>query len=293
LIEGETGTGKTTIARWLHRRGPRAEGPLIEVNCPALPENLAESELFGHERGAFTDAKATRVGLVEAADGGTLFLDELTSLALPVQAKLLTTIEDHVVRRVGANRGHAVDVRVIAATNSDLRRLVAEGRFREDLMHRLDLFRVRLPPLRERGDDIFELARRLVARTCRQYALEARDIPEAGRRRLLAHRWPGNVRELEHEIERAVVFEGGDLRFEALARAGGGEPPTGHPAGAATGWLDPQFILPESGFSLEQAVNVLVDRALAQSGGNVSAAARLLGTTRDFIRYRLRGRDAG
>ncbi|HVU32070.1 MAG TPA: sigma-54 dependent transcriptional regulator, partial [Opitutaceae bacterium] len=154
LIEGETGTGKTAIARWIHRQGPRADEPLIELNCSAMPETLAEAELFGHERGAFTDAKAARIGLMEAADGGTLFLDELPSLASSLQAKLLTAIEDHTLRRVGATRPVAVDARIIAATNSDLNTLVAAGRFREDLLHRLDLFRVRLPPLRERGNDI-------------------------------------------------------------------------------------------------------------------------------------------
>src|SRR5439155_9809472 len=150
LIEGETGTGKTTLARWLHHNGPRANGPLIEINCAALPETLAESELFGHERGAFTDAKEARIGLLEAAEGGSVFLDELPSLSLAVQAKLLKAIEDRTIRRVGGNRPVNIEARIIAATNSDLRALVGEGRFREDLLHRLDLFRVRIPALRER-----------------------------------------------------------------------------------------------------------------------------------------------
>lgn len=289
LIEGETGTGKTTIARWIHRRGPRADAALVDVNCSALPESLAESELFGHEKGAFTDAKSARIGLLEAADGGTLFLDELPSLALPLQAKLLTAIEDHAIRRVGGNRTHAIDARIIAATNADLRQLSGEGRFREDLFHRLDLFRVQLPPLRERGDDILELARRMVARTCRRYGLPAREIPSVGRKRLLAHRWPGNVRELAHEIERAVVFEGGELTFDALARnqradTTGGEDPS---------WLRDDFVFPEEGFVLDVAIDRLVRRALDQTRGNVSAAARLLGTTRDFVRYRLKQRESG
>jgi DNA-binding NtrC family response regulator len=140
MIEGEAGTGKTTLARWLHRRGPRADGPLVEVNCSALPETLAESELFGHERGAFTDAKEARIGLLEAAEGGTLFLDELPSLSSAIQAKLLKAIEDRTIRRVGGTRMLTIDARIIAATNADLRTLVAEGKFREDLLHRLDLF---------------------------------------------------------------------------------------------------------------------------------------------------------
>ncbi len=291
LIEGETGTGKTTIARWIHRRGPRSAAPLVEVNCSALPENLAESELFGHERGAFTDAKSARIGLLEAADGGTLFLDELPSLSPALQAKLLTAIEDHAIRRVGGNKPQAVDARIVAATNLDLRAAIAAGRFREDLFHRLDLFRVRIPPLRERGEDILELARRLVARTCRRYGVPVREIPAVGRRRLLAHRWPGNVRELAHEIERAVVFESGDMRFESLAVRPGPEE-GGAPAGGPA-WLRGDFVFPEEGFVLEEAIQLLVQRALDQSGGNVSAAARMLGSTRDFVRYRLKARESG
>ena len=157
LIQGETGTGKTTIARWLHHQGPRAKQPLVEVNCPALPENLAESELFGHERGAFTDARTTRMGLFEAAHSGTLFLDELPNLSLPLQAKVLTVIEDQKIRRLGGNKEIHVDVRVIAATNRDLKQLAVEGQFREDLFHRLDLLRLYIPPLRERGEEIGEI----------------------------------------------------------------------------------------------------------------------------------------
>src|SRR5688572_30692204 len=153
LIQGETGTGKTTIARWIHRHGPRASSPLVEVNCSALPETLAESELFGHERGAFTDARAARIGLFEAADGGTLFLDEIPSLSAGLQSKVLTAIEDRKIRRVGGNKPIAVDARIIAATNRHLPTLITEGKFREDLYHRLDLFHIAIPPLRQRGDD--------------------------------------------------------------------------------------------------------------------------------------------
>src|SRR2546426_5741322 len=157
LIQGETGTGKTTVARWLHRQGPRAAQPLVEVNCPALPETLAESEVFGHERGAFTDARTARMGPFEAANGGTLFLDELPSLSPAMQAKVLTAIEDRKIRRLGGTREISVDVRGVAATNRELKQLVAEGKFREDLFHRLDLFRLPIPPLRERGEDILRL----------------------------------------------------------------------------------------------------------------------------------------
>jgi DNA-binding NtrC family response regulator len=286
LIEGETGTGKTAIARWIHRNGPRADEPLIELNCSALPDALAEAELFGHERGAFTDAKAARIGLMEAADGGTLFLDELPSLALGLQAKLLTAIEDHMLRRVGASRPIPVDARIVAATNADLNALVATGKFREDLLHRLDLFRVRLPPLRERGSDVIVLAEELLARVSRRYGQKPMSIPPEGRARLLAYKWPGNVRELAHEVERAVVF-GGErgLTFSHLASEGG--------ENSSASWLRPNFVFPESGFLLENAIDELVARAVRQAEGNVSAAARLLGVSRDVVRYRLKGGKEG
>jgi two-component system, NtrC family, response regulator AtoC len=282
LIEGETGTGKTAIARWIHRHGPRAEGPLVELNCSSLPESLAEAELFGHERGAFTDAKAARIGLMEAADGGTLFLDELPSLPVSLQAKLLTVLEDRSLRRVGASRTIPVDVRIIAATNADLLTLAQAGKFREDLYHRLDLFRVKLPALRERGEDIITLAEELLARVSKRYGLKPVTIPEEGRARLRGHPWPGNVRELAHEVERAVVFgEDRGLLFGHLGSGGG--------ADAATSWLRAGFVFPETGFSLEAAIDGLVQQAVNQTEGIVSAAARLLGVSRDVVRYRLKG----
>src|SRR5262245_17156776 len=194
LIQGETGTGKTTIARWLHHHGPRAAQAMVEMNCSAVPETLAESELFGHERGAFTDARTGRIGLFEAAAGGALFLDELPSLSFPLQAKVLMAVEDHRIRRVGGNKVIATDVRVIAATNRDLRQLTAQGAFREDLFHRLDLYRITLVPLRERGQDILKLAELIIAQLCRQHRLSVKRISSAGRQRLLTYAWPGNVR---------------------------------------------------------------------------------------------------
>lgn len=282
LIEGETGTGKTSLARWLHHHGPRAAGPLIEVNCSALPEALAESELFGHEKGAFTDAKEAKMGLMEAADGGTLFLDELPSLPAALQAKLLTAIEDRAVRRVGSRKTLQLDVRIIAATPQDLGKLVEQGAFREDLRQRLDLFRVRIPPLRERGGDIIDLTEKLIASTAQRYGLTAPAIPAAGRTRLLAHPWPGNVRELAHEVERSLVFDDDELTFSSLA-TGSAESDATHP------WLAAGYTFPsEGGFDLEEAIDILVERALSQADGNVSAAARLLGVPRDYIRYRLK-----
>jgi two-component system, NtrC family, response regulator AtoC len=287
LIQGETGTGKTTIARWLHHQGPRASGPLVEMNCSALPETLAESELFGHEKGAFTDARATRIGLFEAADGGTLFLDELPSLSLGLQAKVLTALEDHRIRRVGGRREIEVDVRVVAASSQPLRALAAAGEFREDLMHRLDLYRVVLPPLRERGEDLAELAELLVQGLCRRHRLPQRRLGSLGLRRLRSYSWPGNVRELSHELERSLVFEDGpDLELSQMG--GGPAPMTGQTD--SQGWFNPAYAFPAQGFSLEEAIQTLIAHALKQTGDNVSAAARLLGVSRDYLRYRLAGK---
>jgi DNA-binding NtrC family response regulator len=284
LIQGETGTGKTALARWLHERSPRASAELIEVNCSALPDTLAESELFGHERGAFTDARTTRMGLFEAAQGGTLFLDELPSLTAGSQAKVLTAIEDHRIRRVGGNKSIPVDARIIAATQRDLRELVRQGEFREDLYHRLDLFRVVIPPLRERGEDVVKLAEWLMRRLVQKHRLPDRRLSATARVRLLSYHWPGNVRELAHELERALVFEEGEEL--SLAQLPGGLSAT--PVdGSMPEWLKAGYTFPELGFSLEEAINRFISLALAQSNGNVSAAARLLGVPRDFVRYRL------
>jgi DNA-binding NtrC family response regulator len=288
LIEGETGVGKTTIARWIHQSGPRAAAPLVEVNCSALPETLAESELFGHERGAFTDARTARIGLFEAADGGTLFLDEIPSLSAALQSKVLTAIEDRKIRRVGGNKPIAVDARIIAATNRHLPTLITEGKFREDLYHRLDLFHIAIPPLRERGNDLIRLADILLENLTRRHRLDKK-ISAAGKKNLSQYPWPGNVRELAHELERAVVFEeGNELNFESLSRrtvtrqAGGP---------AANEWFNEQYIFPPDGFSLETAIMRLIQHALKQSKENVSAAARLLGVSRDYLRYRLSGKS--
>jgi DNA-binding NtrC family response regulator len=209
-----------------------------------------------------------------------------------LQAKLLTTLEDRRLRRVGGSRDVPVDVRVIAASNRDLRELVREGKFREDLYHRLDLFRVALPALRERGPDILELAESLIARLSRRHRLPARKISDLGRRRLLGYGWPGNVRELGHEVERALVFEDGDeLNFDSLL--GAALPAAGAPgvtvAVPVDDWFNPNFRFPETGFNIEDAILRLIRHALAQTEGNVSGAGRLLGVSRDYLRYRLGG----
>jgi DNA-binding NtrC family response regulator len=279
LIEGETGTGKSVLARWLHRQGPRVARPLITINCAALPEPLAESELFGHERGAFTDAKRARIGLFEAADGGTLLMDEIGTLAPATQAKVLTAVEDGTIRRLGGTREIVVDARLIAASNRPLADLVRQGAFREDLYHRLDLLRIALPPLRERGTDVVALAQHLLARIAARHRLKGLTITPEGEARLLAQPWRGNVRELAHEIERAVIFSGRTaLDFAHLG--GAAAPPAG-------GWRNPAWRLPETGFSVDGMINDLIAEALRETGNNVSAAARRLGVTREFLRYRL------
>jgi DNA-binding NtrC family response regulator len=206
LILGESGTGKELAARALHELSPRSRAPMITVNCAAIPEGLIESELFGHEKGAFTGATETRRGLVEAADGGTLFLDEIGELPLEVQARLLRVLQEGEIRRVGANQARRVNIRLIAATHRDLQQMVADGRFREDLYYRLQVMELKLPPLRERGRDITELAEALLAKNCKRlnrpsmrYSAEAMDL-------IQAYHWPGNVRELENIIERAVIL---------------------------------------------------------------------------------------
>ena len=287
LIQGETGTGKTTIARWLHQKGPRSACPFVEVNCSALPESLAESELFGHERGAFTDARAARMGLFEAAHGGTLFLDELPSLSLALQAKVLKVIEDHKIRRLGGHKERFVDVRIIAASNLDVKKRVAQGQFREDLFHRLDLYRIEIPPLRVRGDDILHLAETITARLCQRHRLPPKKITPVGRQKLLEYPWKGNVRELAHELEREIVFgEDEGLGFAHLAM-GAYEKPSGSPT---SGWFNESFCFPAEGFLLEKAIERFIIQALKQGDNNVSKAARLLGVSRDYLRYRLEGR---
>jgi DNA-binding NtrC family response regulator len=287
LIEGETGTGKSVLARWLHREGPRAQQPFVVLNCAALPETLAESELFGHERGAFTDAKRARIGLFEAADGGTLFLDEIGSLTASTQAKVLTAIEDGTIRRLGGTPQIPVDVRLITATNRPLEKLVNDGTFREDLYHRLNLLRLTLPPLRERGSDLVPLARALLKRVSARHRLKGLSISPAGEARLLAQPWRGNVRELSHEIERAVIFGSGATSLDFSHLGGDGSTTT------ATSWRNPAWRMPAEGFSLDQTMNELIAEALRETNQNVSAAARRLGVTREFLRYRLEGKKAG
>jgi len=276
LIVGETGTGKELIARAVHFDGPRAGGPFIELNCAALPSHLVEAELFGHERGAFTDAKEHRDGLLKAADRGTLFLDEIGEMSLEAQAKLLKVLEDGQVRPIGAVRSRSIDVRVVAATNATLEDKINSGEFRRDLYFRLAVLSLKAPPLRERGADIAVLAEGLLVESERKYGRTGLKLSNEARDILDRHRWPGNVRELRNVIEQAVLFCVGDeIRARDLYLM---EPPpvtqSGHspPIGAAT---------------LPVAERELITQALKRLSGNVTLAARELGVSRDTLRYRM------
>ncbi|MCB9739262.1 MAG: sigma-54-dependent Fis family transcriptional regulator [Deltaproteobacteria bacterium] len=277
LITGESGTGKDLAAKAVHYNSPRAERPFMNITCSALQDTLLESELFGHERGAFTDAKKAKRGLFEAADGGTVFLDEIGETSPAMQAKLLRFLEEQTFKRVGGLTDVRVDVRVIAATNRDLLAEVAGGGFREDLYYRLRVLPVELPPLRERGDDVASMAAWYVARYCDELHRPVPNITEAGMAALCAHSWPGNVRELRNLVERAVLLgDGGPLDvddFFGFERQRGGD-------------ADP-FRLPPEGIVLEDLERDLVRQALQRARGNQSAAARLLGISRDQLRYRV------
>ena len=210
LINGETGTGKELLARAIHYNGPRKNAPFVDVNCAAIPENLLESELFGHEKGAFTDATATKPGLFEVADGGTIFLDEIAHLSPPLQGKLLRVLEQREIRRVGGTRSFPVDVRVIAATHVDLAEASRQGTFRQDLYYRLNVVGLRLPALRERAGDLLLLARSFLTRFAHDYGLPLPTIAPGAERSLMAHPWSGNIRELRNTLERAILLTTGD-----------------------------------------------------------------------------------
>jgi len=285
VISGETGTGKGLAARILHHVGPRAAAPLVEVNCAALPRELLESELFGHESGAFTGAKGRRRGLIEQASGGTLFLDEIGELELDLQAKLLKAIEDRRVRRVGGDRELEVDVQVIVATNRDLETAVAEGTFRADLFHRLAVFRLEIPPLRRRREDLEDLLPVFVHEFNARSGQWVETVPGTVWQRLAAYDWPGNVRELRNVVERCVLLADGPVFPERWLHLGDTASP-GAAAGAQT--VGERICLPLDGsLSLDRMERSILSEALARNGDNVSLTARVLGTTREKLRYRV------
>jgi DNA-binding NtrC family response regulator len=284
LITGETGTGKGLVAHTIHASGPRSAKPFIEVNCTALPATLMEAELFGHERGAFTDAKESRPGLFEAAEGGFIFLDEVGDVELSLQGKLLKAVEDRTVRRVGGIRDRRIDVRILAATNRDLEREAGQERFRRDLYFRLAVILLRLPPLRERGDDILFLADHFLSRFSAKYGKEVPRMEARARDLLLAYPWPGNVRELSHVIERAVLWSRGQtLDAEHLSLTTPPGPPP-DPAAAAPGTPAP----PPPGMDLERWERSIIEQAMRDADGNQTRAAQRLGISRDTLRYRLK-----
>jgi transcriptional regulator with GAF, ATPase, and Fis domain len=281
LITGETGTGKGLVARTLHQLSRRSGKPFIEVNCTALPASLIEAELFGYERGAFTDAKESKLGLFEAAEGGFIFLDEVGDLELALQGKLLRAIEERTVRRVGGIRDRRIDVRILAATNRNLERQVETNQFRGDLYFRLAVILLHLPPLRERGEDVLLLAQHFLQRCSTKYGKAARRIDGPAREALLAYSWPGNVRELSHVIERAVLWS-----QDQTLRVGDLSLPTAQPAAPATESPVAEPSLP--GSDLSQWERTLIERAMREEGGNQTRAAQRLGITRDTLRYRLK-----
>lgn len=276
LLSGETGTGKEVMAKAIHRGSRRCKARFLAVNCAAFPDALLESELFGHVRGAFTGADRDKAGLFESAHGGTLFLDEVSETSRPFQAKMLRSLQEREVRRIGGTRTHAVDVRVVAASNRDLLREVKEGRFREDLYYRLAVFPIHLPPLRERPDDVIPLARHFLELHGESEGKPGIDLSDEAQRLLLSHAWPGNVRELENQMQRA------------LALAEPGEPLTQEHLSERLGsFLEPIETRLQAGESLQETLArveaYLIRRALDDHKGRRSATARVLGVTREGL----------
>jgi DNA-binding NtrC family response regulator len=271
LITGEHGTGKEVVARWLHGSSPRSRKQLVTVNAGGMSEGIFESELFGHVKGAFTDAKSDRVGFFELADGGTLFLDEIGNLSLKLQARLLRVLQTGEFQRVGSSRTQRADVRLLSATNVSIATEVAEGRFREDLLYRLNTVEIHLPPLRERREDIPPLANHFLHRQAEQYRKILPGFSPEAMRALLAYDWPGNIRELEHTVERAVLLASGpqveavDLNLRTR----------------------PEEVQPLEEMALEDVERVLIQKALRRHDGNVSQAAEALGLSRSALYRRL------
>lgn len=284
LIQGETGTGKGLVARTLHYGGPRAQQPFIQVHCAALPEGLVEAELFGHLQGAFTDARTSKPGLFRAADGGSVFLDEIGAVPLAVQAKILKVIEEKSVRQLGASTEQSIDVQIIAATNRSLEDLVRDGQFRDDLMYRLRVASLSIPPLRERGGDVLLLARKFLGDFARQYRRGPLTFSPQAEAAIAAYAWPGNVRELCNTLDRSVLFaDSNEIGTLELGLPGMGAGQLRFGGGAA----EPHIEIPDAGLRLEDVERALIVSALRKAQGNQIQAARLLGLSRDTLRYRI------
>jgi DNA-binding NtrC family response regulator len=285
LLQGESGTGKDLVARVIHFASQRARAPFLAVNCMALPEHLLESELFGHERGAFTDARALKKGLFEQADGGTVYLDEIGDMRPDLQGKLLRLIEEKMFRRVGGLRDIRADIRIIAATNRDLTKSLAAGEFRADLYYRLKVFPLFLSPLRERPEDVLLLARYFISRFCREMRREPLTLHSEAQARLTRYAWPGNVRELRNVLERAIILAPGSVLDPEHLPLELGEQPTRQ---ADVASRPASISLPTEGLRLEEVERDLVRQALEATEGNQVRAARLLGISRDALRSRMK-----
>jgi len=282
LLEGENGTGKDLIAKTLHYQSLRQAEPFIPINCAAIPDSLLESELFGYEKGAFTDARAQKRGIFELADKGTLFLDEIAEIPLMLQAKLLRVLEDQSFRRLGGLKDIKLDLRVVAATNKNLREAVKEGAFRQDLYFRLNVIQILIPPLRERTEDIVPLTKFFVEHYNRKFKRNIEGVSEAAAKLLLSHDWPGNVRELRNAIERAMILEESSLIAPPSLPIAISRPDVGVVAVPAS------VEIPTDGLSLEDNERSLLARALEKTNGNQTQAARLLRITRDTLRYKMK-----
>jgi DNA-binding NtrC family response regulator len=299
LVQGESGTGKDLIAKAIHYESAREGKAFVAINCSAIPEALMEAELFGHEKGAFTDAKQLKKGLFEVADGGTLFLDEIGELSPLLQAKLLRVLEDQVIRRVGGVRDMQVDVRVIAASNRDLEKAVREGQFRQDLYYRLAIIAIFIPPLRDRKEDVLPLVDFFIDRYNRRFKKSVTGITDDTRQLLLSHNWPGNIRELKNSIERAMILEDEHKLRPAYLPFAVSDANSGMTAFERTSPVEagqtlpngrtlPRLYIPEGGTSLEEVERSMVELAMRQANSNQTQAARLLDISRDALRYKLK-----
>jgi DNA-binding NtrC family response regulator len=287
LLTGESGTGKDLFARALHYQSPRSSSPFVAVNCAAMPDTLMESELFGHEKGAFTDARFLKKGLFELADGGTLYLDEIGELKMSLQAKLLRVLETLTFRRVGGSRDITVELRVVAATNRDLDAAVRAGEFRSDLLYRLRVIEMTMPPLREHREDIEALVQHFLREFTLKFHKPGMTVSPAAMNALIRYDWPGNVRELKNAIERAVILEdSNEVRTNYLPSQVTQATVVAPPAARSA-----DFTLPQGGVTLESVEDSFVRQAMDMARGNQTRAAQLLGLSRDALRYRLKKID--
>jgi DNA-binding NtrC family response regulator len=282
LVQGESGTGKELVAKWIHYKSNRADKPFVAINCASVPSALLESELFGHEKGAFTDAKVTKKGLFELADGGTIFLDEIGDMEIGMQAKLLRFLEDRTFRRVGGTKVITVEIRIISATNKDLLKAIEEKTFRNDLYYRLQVIPIFLPPLRERKEDILQLANHFIESFDKEFNKHVKGISSMAEKMLVEYNWPGNIRELKNVIERAIILGNDEtlllehLPLEIIAKGSSATPPMA------------PIKLPPEGIDIEEVEKELIHQALESSDWNQSKAAKKLNLGSDAFRYRMK-----